>query len=174
MAGSGNSPGNPGMGRFLSISRRSIPYENIFKPRSSIIVHARSRRNTWKFCVNIRWITMKGICGHSAAAPPLQGLRVKLRGSAESAEQQSPGWKSTRSGLWNPGLGKDLGQALSGRCRLRRPFRACILFMLNPGLWRAARPPPRALLRRAFSASLSLTRMPERGRLPASPLQGLT
>ena len=35
-------------------------------------------------------------------------MRVKLREiSAESAEQQSPGWKSTRSGLWNPGLRRE-------------------------------------------------------------------
>ena len=37
-------------------------------------------------------------------APPQRVMRVKLRGSAESAEQQSPGWKSMRSGLWNPGI----------------------------------------------------------------------
>ncbi len=45
-------------------------------------------------------------------------MRVKLKGSAESAAQQSPGWKSMRSGLWNPGL--RMGFRLSPPKELKR------------------------------------------------------
>jgi len=42
--------------------------------------------------------------GRSRKSGLLQGMTHPAM-SAESAGQQSPGWKSTRSGLWNPGYG---------------------------------------------------------------------
>ena len=85
----------------------------------------------------------------------LKGMRVKLRLlSAKSAAQQSPGWKSARSGLWNPGFQDGIKvqpqrarQAFAESAKnLCRPFRAGFIRMSFPGL------APWALLCRAFSA----------------------
>ena len=101
--------------------------------------------------------------------------------SAGGAGQQSPGWKSPRSGLWNPGIGIGLIWSPEGaRQVLYRPFRAPSSLFPNPGLRLAALRLRPGLCCAALSAlrmvSLSLTRMPCRAlcAIPgASPKTGM-
>jgi hypothetical protein len=66
------------MGRFRLISHRPISYKNTSNARRNIIGKILSKRNIWKFCVNIKWNMMKDIYGPSEAASPFQGL-IPLR-----------------------------------------------------------------------------------------------
>ena len=90
-------------------------------------------------------------------------MRVKLRGSAESAEQQSPGWKGTRSGLWNPGLRIGFRLSPVRAMQTAPPLQGLYPFHSNPG-FRPLRGLHPGLCCSALSAlvPLALTRMPVR------------
>jgi hypothetical protein len=79
---------------------------------------------------------------------PMLGAR-----SPEGTAQQSPGWKSTRSGLFHPGLG--IGYMLSPERAMQADCAALSglsYFCSQPRVSAASRPSPWALLHRAFSA----------------------
>ena len=99
-------------------------------------------------------------------------MRVKRRGSAESAAPQSPGWKSTRSGHWNPGLRIGFRLSPEGAMPSAPPLQGLYLFDANPG-FRPLRDlhPGLCCVALAALVFLSLTRMPA-GALPRRIVSG--
>jgi hypothetical protein len=93
-------------------------------------------------------------------------MRVKLTGSAESAEQHSPGWKSERNELWNPGLRIGFRLSPARAMQTAPPLQGLYYFHANPGL-RPLRSLHPGLCCIALSAliSLSLTRKPYGARM---------